>query len=150
MDDPADLRARDLARREWVSQLNEDQGHRLSRKVSARSLWPDLELVEIPAKNERGSKLVPSGHTPIPNKLLFDYDLSDKALRVYGLLRAMASLYLETWWVASVPIPFLAANMGVTERAVQGYLDELRAAGHISDLKELHPNYPRAYKLTAE
>ncbi len=107
-----------------------------------------MNFTEIPAKNERGSKIVPSGSTQIPNELLFDYDLSDKALRVYGVLRAMADQYGGAW-AASVPIPLLAATIGATERAIQGYLDELRAAGHISDLGQLRGNWARSYKLNA-
>ncbi len=133
---------------EWARQLNEAHGGKLDRPVSTRFIWRSFELMWIPLKEAPGWELRPAGLTEVPNALIFDHKLSDKAVRLYAILRASAASYYDAL-IATVPIPLLAATLAVTEKTANTTLDELREAGYISDLGQSRADFPRSYKLNA-
>ncbi len=129
---------------DWARQLNERNRDRLKRPVSTRFAWMKLALVRMRVKGEDGewrSEVRPSGHTTIPNVMIFDPRLRDEDLRLYAILKATS-----VFGIATVPLPFMAASLEVTEDTIRRRLDNLREAGYIADEPKRGAR-PQSYRL---
>ncbi len=133
--------------KQWVSQLNAAHGQKLDRPVSGRFLWPGLQLELVSVDDDQSTELRPAGMTSIPNRLLFDHRVTDEDMRLYAVMKGAAISHPDGVW-AVLPVPMMAALLGVGERTIQTRLNRLRDAGHISDERS-HPAFGRVYKLLA-
>ncbi len=88
-----------------------------------------------------------SGATAIPNQVLTDPRLSDRAVRVYGILMLQAD---EDHLVLSPQSHLLWVLGDKSERTLQYSVTELERAGYITRLKQPRANVPSIYRLEVE
>ena len=110
---------------------------------SKHFLWPGHPIMRT-----GDGQLIPRGLTSIPRAVLFDHELSDTAVRIYGILMTYAIPATNGTWRATVPIPRLLQHFSFTEPTLRAHMARLEARGYVEDIGQQHGgNRPNTYVL---
>ncbi len=127
-------RRRRPAHKEWEDEIG----------GSKRFLWPGHRTMRT-----SDGQLVPKGLTSIPRAVLFDSNLSDTAVRIYGVLLTYAIPATDGTWRATISIPRLLQHFSFTEPTLRTHMGGLEAHGYVEDIGQQHGgDRPNTYVLT--